>query len=179
LYEQIFKAISQVADGIHQRHAADQESQQAKASIYDQILNQYQQFTAKALDFTDRPYSAALSNKEIQLQNRSGLYDALQKDLQNVIQGQQSYMEMTLKNASQLANIRTEMAIKKIDIAQKTLVHELAIHTEHTELMKYALMARNGLLIDLTAFVEKREDLYPSLSEMSKIATQLGEYGAN
>jgi len=84
----------------------------------------------------------------------------------------------TKGDAEALASHRSRAITERMSIAMARQQGLQGVHADNQRLMAYELDERNKLLVGLYGFVERRSDEYPAFSELTKIASGLGNAGS-
>ena len=89
-----------------------------------------------------------------------------------------------LKNASAqfqygqyLVELRSKCALTVMEARMKRIQGSMEVRDREDKLMSYQLDVRNNLLIGMFGFMERREDEGPSIQDMTKLITGLGDAG--
>lgn len=81
-------------------------------------------------------------------------------------------------NQHKIAEHRHRGITEKMGEFQVQLETQRTVHADNMKQMSYFLQERNQLMVGLYGFVERREDIGPSVDDLTKIAVGLGDSGA-
>jgi hypothetical protein len=156
-------------------HQLQQAVTQWEASQRDRLLEQVQQIETQQAAGIDRQHAAQQDISRVAMSERDALLAQLQDAVKGIISGKERYSAMTMQNASTLAEHRHRAILEKMNVAAVRLNGLQVKHEETMKLMMYQLDERNQLFIGLYAFVERREDSYPSFESLTQLCTGLGD----
>ena len=100
--------------------------------------------------------------------------DRLHTLAQDVLRYRQA---QTMGNAEAETSHRSKAIAEMMSISMARLQGLQGQHTDGMKLMAYQLDERNKLLVGLYGFVERREDVGPSINDLAQICTSLGDSG--
>ncbi len=141
----------------------------------DRLLEQIQTIVTQHTAGLDRQHTAEQSVSGAAVSERNILLQQLQDAVKGVVTGKDRYAAMTMQNASTMAEHRHRMVVERMNETVMRRDGGQKKHDEDMQLMAYQLDERNKLLIGLYGFVERREDVGPSLEDLSKLATSLAD----
>jgi hypothetical protein len=150
---------------------------QWKAGQRDRLLEQIQQIVAQHLAGLDRQHTAQQDVSRVAMSQRDTLLGQLQDAVKGFLTGKERFAAMTMANASTLADHRHRMVVEKMNMFVVRLGGLNEKNAENMKLMAYQLDERNKLMIGLYGFVERRDDIGPSIEDLAKIVTSLGDAG--
>jgi hypothetical protein len=84
---------------------------------------------------------------------------------------------MTMQNSAMLAENRHKIVAEKMTEHMAHLDGLIKTHEYAMNLMARQLEIRNQILVGLYGFVERREDVAPTIEQLAKICTSLGDAG--
>ncbi len=143
----------------------------------DQLYTQIQSVAAKNLEGLSQQHVAQQTVSGAAIVERNTLLQQLQDAVKGFLSGKERYAALTAQNASTLAEQRHRIIAERMTEIMTRATAGQKKHDEDMQLMAYQLDERNKLLIGLYGFVERREDVGPSIEDLSKLATGLGDAG--
>ena len=150
---------------------------QWKASQRDRLLEQVQQIESQHLAGLDKQHAAQQDISRVAMSERDQLLGQLQDAVKGILNGKERYSALTMQNASTLADHKHRIILERMNTAATRLEGQRKMNTENLQLMKYMLDERNGLLMGLYGFVKDREDVGPSINDLTKMIAGLGDSG--
>ena len=161
---------SKILDGkdrlFNQQTAMRSKTLDGKGHLFDQQTT----MRSKSLDGEDRLYE-----RQAEMRNRTlAGKDRLQGLRQEILR---------YRVAQTMQNAEAELTHKHRAVAELMSVYAARLqglqgkHAENMTLMAYQLDERNKLLIGLYGFVEGRDDIGPEFSQLTQLATSLGDAG--
>jgi hypothetical protein len=150
---------------------------QWKAGQRDRLLEQIQQIVAQHLAGLDRQHTAQQDVSRVAMSQRDTLLGQLQDAVKGFLTGKERFAAMTMANASTLADHRHRMVVEKMNMFVVRLEGLNGKNAENMKIMAYQLDERNKLMIGLYGFVERRDDIGPSIEDLASIVTSLGDAG--
>jgi hypothetical protein len=150
---------------------------QWKAGSRDRLLEQIQQVVTQHMAGLDRQHTAQQEVSRVAMGQRDTLLGQLQDAVKGFLGGKERFAAMTMTNASTLADHRHRMLVEKMNMFAVRLAGLNEKNAENMKLMAYQLDERNKLMIGLYGFVERRDDVGPSINDLAKITTGLGDAG--
>jgi hypothetical protein len=108
---------------------------------------------------------------------RDRLLGGLQDAVKGVLAGKERFAALMLQNGSTLAEQRNRIVVEKMNEHATRLTGLEKTHADNMKLMAYQLDERNKLIMGLYGFVERRTDIGPSIEDLAKICTSLGDAG--
>ena len=115
-------------------------------------------------------------NRE-KLTNQHTLYGQLQDALQGYMAGKAQYAALTTQTMGAVGSQRHTVFGEKMGTYSARLDAVMQSYDKGLQLMQYMLEERNNLHIGLFGFVERREDVAPSISDLAQISVSLGDSG--
>jgi len=164
-------------DKLEKKHGLSVDVWRNEANQRDRLLEQIQAVVSQHIAGIDRQHAAQQDVSRIAMSERDTLLGQLQDAVKGVLAGKERYAAMTMQNALALSEHRHRMVVEKMNEYAVRLEGLQGKHTEDMQLMAYQLDERNKLLIGLYGFVERREDVGPSIEDLAKICTSLGDSG--
>jgi hypothetical protein len=90
---------------------------------------------------------------------------------------QEKYNAMSLQNGQFLSETRQRMIATTMQARLARASGRMDVRDKEEKIMAYQLDTRNNLAVGLFGFVERREDSYPDMSEITKLVAGLGDSG--
>lgn len=143
----------------------------------DRLYEQIQGIVTQNLAGLAQQHTASQAVTDAAISERNTLLQQIQAATQGFIAGKERYATLTAQNASILSEQRHRIIAERMTEIMTRLTGSQAKHDEDMALMAYQLDTRNQLLIGLYGFVERRDDVGPSIEDLSKLATGLGDAG--
>ena len=150
---------------------------QFKTGQRDRLLEQVQRVVTEHLTGLDRQHTAEQSVSGAAISERNTLLQQLQDAVRGELTGKERFAALTSQNASTLTEQRHRMVVERMSEIMARVDGGQKKHEEDMALMAYQLTERNTLLVGLFGFVERRDDIGPSISDMSTLITSLGDSG--
>ena len=150
---------------------------QFKTGQRDRLLEQVQRIVTEHLTGLDRQHTAEQSVSGAAISERNTLLQQLQDAARGELLGKERFAALTSQNASILTDQRDRMIVERMNEIMARVDGGQKKHEEDMRLMEYQLEIRNTLLVGLFSFVERRDDIGPSISDMSTLITSLGDAG--
>ena len=150
---------------------------QWKAGQRDRLLEQIQNIVTQHLAGLAQQHTAEQAVSGAAISERNILLQQLQDAVQGFLGGKDRYVALTAQNAVTLTEQRHRMIAEKMNEIGVRTGGDQKKHEEDMAVMAYQLAARNELLIGLFGLVERREDIGPSMNDLSKLMTSLGDSG--
>lgn len=150
---------------------------QWKTGQRDRLLEQVQNIVTQHLAGLDRQHTAEQSVSGAAISERNILLQQLQEAVKGLLSGKERYAALTAQNASILTEQRHRMIVERMNETMARVDGGQKKHDEDMKLMAYQLDTRNSLLIGLYSFVERRQDIGPSIDNMNTLITSLGDSG--
>jgi hypothetical protein len=94
------------------------------------------------------------------------------------LDGKQKYSAMSLQKGEYLMGMRTKLNVQMMEIAARRLAMRQGTSQYEIDLMKYQVDSRNQFLVGMFRVIQDRQDEYPDLTEISKLAFSLGDAGS-
>jgi hypothetical protein len=152
------------------------------------IYEQQQSVRDRTLSGKDRLYGQQTEMRGRMLEGKERLYDRKQSMRDRTLAGKDRLYSLKqelvrYRIAQILENAEAELRHKHQAIAELMTVYNARLNGEQTthelnqRLMAYQLDERNKALVGLFGFVERREDVGPSIDDMARICTSLGDAG--
>jgi hypothetical protein len=151
--------------------------EQFKGGSRDQLLAQIQDNVKQHLAGLDRQHVLQQEVSRAEAQQRNIFHQQLDAAVKGFLTGKESFATVTTRTASTLAEHRHKMVVEKMNEYVAWLNARNQNHEGNMKLMSYQLDERNKLLIGLYGFVERREDVGPTIEDLAKICTSLGDAG--
>ena len=151
---------------------------QWQASQRDKLLAQIQEVEAITAQGVEKQHAAKQEVSRIAMQERDTLLAQLQDAIKAFITGKERFAAQTAQNADILARAKQQVVVAKMNEAATRLEGQRGVHADNMKLMAYLLNEKNQLLIGLYGFIERREDIGPSFSELTQVAAALGDSGS-
>jgi len=98
--------------------------------------------------------------------------------VQAVIAGHAQAIQLRQANGEFLTNGTYRLAALLLENKLNNLRLKKDQNAAEMELMKYQADASNNLIVGLFGFQEKREDIHPTLDQITQIVSQLGDRGS-
>jgi hypothetical protein len=141
----------------------------------DKLLEQIQSVVTQDMAGLDRQHALQQTISGAAMAARNTLLQQLQDAEKGFMTGKERYAALTMQNASTLAEHRHKMIVERMNEVMTRQDGAQKKHDEDMKLMAYQLDTRNQLLIGFYGFVERREDVGPSIEDLARIATSLGD----
>ena len=141
--------------------------------LYEQLQQVEQQF----LEATGRQHTAKQEVTRSEMSQRDTLLQQLQSALTALLGGKERFSTILMQNASTLSEHKYKAITERMNTAVKRLDGWKSVADENRKLMAYQLDERNKLLIGLYSFVERRDDIGPTWSDMTKMISGLADSG--
>lgn len=141
------------------------------------LFEQLQQIQSKHIAAIDRKFVSSQEVNRSEMTQRDTLLQQLQAALTGLTSGKERYSTALMQIASSLAEHKHKAILERMNTAVQRLDGWKSIAEQNRQLLAYQLDERNKLLIGLYGFVERREDVSPEWSDMSKMIAGLGDSG--
>ncbi len=141
----------------------------------DQLYNQKQTIVAQNMEGLTQEHTTQQTVFGSHITERDTLLGQVQDTVRGVVTGKGSYAGMTSQNASILTGQRHRMITEKMNEIAVRVDGGQKKHDEDMALMAYQLTERNQLLVGFFGFVERRNDVGPSIADLAALVTSLGD----
>jgi hypothetical protein len=175
LYEQQVGMRTQVLNGRERLHQTRQGVTQWKSGQRERLLEQIQQIVTQHLAGIDKQHAARHEVSRTAMAERDVLFAQLQDAVKAAAANKERYATDVLQQASTLAEHKHKAIAETFNRYTVRLEGLKYLAQETMQLMTYQLEARNKLITDLYAFVERREDVGPEWKDMSELIVGLGD----
>jgi hypothetical protein len=125
-----------------------------------------------------QPHSAKQDVYRNEASQRDKLLAQLNDAVSAVLDGRQKYSAISLQKGQYLCDLRVKLNVQMMEIAARRLAMRQGTSQAELELMKYQVDSRNNFLVGMFKVIQDREDSYPDLTEISKLAFSLGDAGS-
>lgn len=109
---------------------------------------------------------------------RDGLLARAQQSVGGMAEGYKGFGEMMLRRGDFLTQAYQRCMSAQLEVNVKRLAGRMDVRDKEESLMRWQLDARNGLVIGMCGQVERRIDAYPSMEELTRLVSSLGDSGS-
>jgi hypothetical protein len=181
--DRLFAAVQSVfalfIQEIDQNAAMAVDVHRGEASARESLLRVIEDVRSRVAEGVDRQHAAEQQVQQNLASQRDRLLAQVQSSTGQVIEGQVKCNQLRQSNGEFLTNGMQRMIALYMEAKHKELQLRADQNAKEMEIIRYQIDQQHKMVVGFFGFQENRSDEYPSLDQLGKLCSQLGDTGAS